>query len=186
MTNKNLTEKALKKRTLHSGKAVNFRVDTVELPDGKKATREFMDHPGAVAVLPVLEDGSVILVRQYRHPVGEITLEVPAGKLLRPGDDPARRARAELREETGYAADSMRRIMSFWPTPAFSNEVLHVFLARGLRPGPPAPDEDEFIRTVRMPFGRAWELFRKGKIKDAKTILALQAFRISGAGRRNR
>ena len=179
MKNKNFFERSLKRGMIYSGKAVNFRVDTVRLPDGKTATREFMDHPGAVAVLPLLENGDVLLVRQYRHPVGRVTLEVPAGKLLHPKDPPVKRARAELREETGFTASFLERIMSFWPTPAFSNEVIHIFIAGGLKHGNPSPDEDEFIRTERMPFDKAWELMRAGKIRDTKTILSLQARKIS-------
>lgn len=176
MKNKRLFERALRTGRIYSGKAVNFRVDTVRLPDGGAATREFMDHPGAVAVLPVLENGDLLLVRQYRYPVSRATLEVPAGKLLSAGDPPSKRARAELREETGYTAASLERVMSFWPTPAFSNEILHIFIAGGLKAGKPSPDEDEFIITERMPFGRAFSLVRSGKIRDAKTIIAIQAY----------
>jgi len=195
---KNITffEKQLKRREIFSGGAVNFRADSIRLPDGKTAMREFMDHPGAVAVLPVLAaplpklsrrwtpqsgfpyDVDVILVRQYRYPVGETTLEVPAGKLHSKNDPPAKRARAELREETGYTAASLKPIMSFWPTPAFSNELLHIYIAAGLKAGKTRPDEDEFIKVERMPFKKALRLVRNGKIRDAKTIIALQAYQI--------
>jgi ADP-ribose pyrophosphatase len=178
MKNKTLFEKPLKREKIFSGNAVNFRADTVRLPDGGTATREFMDHPGAVAILPVMENGDIILVRQYRYPVGQATLEIPAGKLHFGKDPLIGRARAELREETGYTAASFKRIMSFWPTPAFSSELLHIFVAGGLKAGKPSPDEDEFIRTERMPFARAYGLVRTGRIRDAKTILALQAYKI--------
>ena len=88
------------------------------------------------------------------------------------------RARAELREETGYAAASFRPVMSFWPTPAFSNEVLHIFIAEGLKAGEASPDQDEFIQVLRVPFKKACGLVRSGKIRDAKTIIALQAYKI--------
>jgi ADP-ribose pyrophosphatase len=176
MKNKSLSEKPLKIGKIYSGKAVNFRADTVRLPDGGTATREFLDHPGAVAVLPLLENGDILLVRQHRYPVGKATLEIPAGKLLSANDPPRERARAELREETGYTAASLERIMSFWPTPAFSNEILHVFIARGLKAGKPSPDEDEFISAERMRFDKARALIRSGKIRDAKTIIAIQAY----------
>ncbi len=176
MKTEKLFEKRLKTGRVYSGKAVNFRVDTIRLPDGGIATREFLDHPGAVAVLPVLENGDILFVRQYRYPVGRATLEIPAGKLHSAGDPPLKRARAELREETGYTAASMERIMSFWPTPAFSNEILHVFIARGLKAGAPSPDEDEFITAERLPSGKAMGLIRSGKIRDAKTIIAIQAY----------
>lgn len=170
-------EKLLKKRLLFSG-TVAFRADTVTLPNGKTATREFMAHPGAVAVLPVLADGRVVLVRQYRYPVGRATLEIPAGKLHSAADKPLLRARAELREETGFTAASVKPLLTFLATPAFSNEVLHVFTAAGLRPGAAAPDEDEFLNVEYLPFEKAWRMVRTGLIRDAKTIIALQAWKI--------
>lgn len=160
------------------GKAVSFRVDEVRLPDGRKAVRGYMEHAGAVAVLPVLDDGSIVFVRQHRYPVGEDTLEIPAGKLNGPGDDPAARARAELLEETGYTARRFTRLLSFWPSTAFSTEILHIYLARGLREGVPCPDEDEFVDAEILTFGKAWALVRSGRIKDAKTVIALQAWKI--------
>ncbi|MEI7528165.1 MAG: NUDIX hydrolase [Elusimicrobiota bacterium] len=172
-----LEEKFLKKRLVFSG-TVDFRADTVTLPNGKKATREFMDHPGAVAVLPVLPDGSIIFVRQHRYPVGQDTLEIPAGKLNSAADGLLKRVKAELKEETGYTAAKVRPLLSFWPTPAFSNEVLHIFTASGLRGGAPDPDEDEFIHIEILPFEKAWDLVKKGLIRDSKTIIALQAWKI--------
>jgi len=172
-----LTERFHKKRLVFSG-TVDFRADTVVLPNGKKATRAFMAHPGAVAVLPVLPDGRIIFVRQYRYPVGEATLEIPAGKLNSAADRPLARAKAELQEETGYTAKTIKPLVAFWPTTAFSNEVLHIFTASGLRPGPASPDEDEFVRTEVLPFEKAWRLFKAGTIRDAKTIIALQAWKI--------
>lgn len=171
------TEKKHKERLLFSG-TVKFRADTVKLPNGKKATREFVDHPGAVAILPVLPDGRVVFVRQYRYPVGEATLEIPAGKLHGPKDSPLVRARAELREETGYGAGRLTRILSYWPTPAFSTEVLHVYVATGLRAGAPEPDEDEFLTLETIPFKKAWNMVKAGKLRDSKTIIALQAWKI--------
>lgn len=172
-----LKERFHRKRVLYSG-TVDFRADTVVLPNGKKATRAFMAHPGAVAVLPVLPDGRIIFVRQYRYPVGEATLEIPAGKLHSAKDSPLARVKAELQEETGYTARSIKPLADFWPTTAFSNEVLHIYTATGLKPGPASPDDDEFVRTEVLPFGKAWRLLRAGAIMDAKTIIALQAWKI--------
>lgn len=172
-----LEERPRRKRLIFSG-TVDFRADTVTLPDGRQAMREFVDHPGAVAVLPVLPDGRLIFVRQFRYPVGEVTLEVPAGKLHSASDNPLKRAKAELKEETGYTAAKIRPVLSFWPTPAFSSEVLHVFTAEGLRPGASSPDEDEFVSVEALSFKQAWGLLRKGVIKDSKTIIALQARKI--------
>jgi len=172
-----LRENFHKKRVMYTG-TVNFRADTVTLPNGKKATRAYMEHPGAVAVLPVLEDGSIVFVRQFRYPVGEATLEIPAGKLNFIGDKPLARVKAELKEETGYTAKSIKPLISFWPTTAFSTEVLHIFTATGLKGGKPNPDEDEFLNIEVLPFGKAWALLEKGLIMDAKTIIALQAWKI--------
>jgi ADP-ribose pyrophosphatase len=117
-------------------------------------------------------------VRQYRYPVAEATLEIPAGKLNSASDRPLARVKAELKEETGYTAAGIKPLISFWPTTAFSNEVLHIFTASGLRGGAPDPDDDEFLRTEILPFDKAWGLVKKGVIKDAKTIIALQAWKI--------
>jgi ADP-ribose pyrophosphatase len=165
------------KKVVFSG-TVDFRADTVVLPNGKKATRAFMDHCGAVAVLPVLADGRIVFVHQYRYPVKEVTLEIPAGKLNSDSDKPLARAKAELKEETGYTAASIKPLIAFWPTTAFSNEVLHIFTATGLRGGTPNPDDDEFLHTEILTFEKAWTLVKKGVIKDAKTIIALQAWKI--------
>ncbi len=171
------TEKRHKKRLVFSG-TVKFRADTVTLPNGKRSVREFVDHPGAVAVLPVLPDGRVVFVRQFRYPVGQVTLEVPAGKLHSPKDSPPARVRAELEEETGYTAKSIKHILSYWPTPAFSNEVLHVYAASGLKPGRARPDDDEFLTLETLPFEKAWRMVGTGEIRDSKTVIALQAWKI--------
>jgi len=172
-----LVEKEFKQRLVLEG-AVDFRSDTVILPNGRKATRAFMDHSGAVAILPVLDDGRIVFVHQYRYPVKQVTLEIPAGKLNSDSDSPLGRAKAELKEETGYTAARMKPLISFWPTTAFSSEVLHIFTAAGLKGGTSCPDEDEFLRLESMPFEKAWKLVKKGVIKDAKTIIALQAWKI--------
>ena len=184
MKNKSMVEKRVKKRLVFAGSAVGFRADTVRLPNGKKAGREFLFHPGAVAVLPILPDGSVIMVRQYRYPVGAVTLEIPAGKLHSFRDGRLKRAAAELREETGYTAAKLVPLLSFWPTPAFSNELLDIYLAEGLKPGRSCPDDDEFIRTERLPFEKALRLVKTGRIKDAKTVIALQAYALLRSPRR--
>ena len=172
-----ILEKCFKKEVIFKG-TVTFRKDTVVLPNGKKATREFMDHPGAVAVLPVTDDGKIIFVRQFRYPVGKATLEIPAGKLHSPKDNTLARAKAELQEETGYTAKKIKPLLSYWTSPAFANEVLHIFTAEGLRPGASSPDEDEFLRVETLPFEKAWRMLKAGQIQDSKTIIALQAWKI--------
>jgi ADP-ribose pyrophosphatase len=170
-----LVEKRLKKKTVYEGKSVDFCVDEIELPNGKSATREYMDHPGAVGVVPVLADGSIVLVRQYRYPVEQVTLELPAGKLDE-GEDALKCVARELREETGYTAETITPLLDYWPTPAFANEVLHLYVAEGLAGGELSPDEDEFIEKVELPLAEALELIRRGLIKDSKTLVGLLAF----------
>lgn len=167
-----LREKLFKRRKVFSGRAVGFFVDTVTLPDGKKATREYLDHPGAVAVLPFVDPKRIVLVKQYRFPVSEITYEIPAGK-LDPGENIRTCVRRELQEETGFKAREVRKILSYWPTPAFSNEILHVFTARGLTASAKSPDEDEFIDHVIVPFSQALAWVRNGRIRDSKTVIAI-------------
>lgn len=171
------SEKKQAQRLVFKG-TVNFRADTVRLPNGKKAIREFVEHPGAVAVLPVLPDGRILFVRQFRYPVGQATLEIPAGKLHSPDDNPLKRVKAELKEETGYTAASFKPLFSYWPTAAFSTEVIHVYIAGGLKAGKAQPDEDEFLTLEALPFEKAWRLAQAGRIRDSKTLLALQAWKI--------
>jgi len=132
-----------------------------------------MEHPGAVAILPIDKDGKIIFVRQYRYPVLNETLEIPAGKLHSKKDNPIKRAIAELKEETGFTARSMTHILDFWPTPAFSDEVLKIYIAKGLEPGENSPDEDEFINWTAIEPKKALSLIAGGKIKDSKTIIAV-------------
>lgn len=179
-------EKRLKKNLVYEGKSVNFRVDDIQLPNSKRAVREFMDHPGAVAVLPVDQDGRLVFVSQYRYPVGKETLEVPAGKLNGKNDDLLLRVRAELREETGYTAAKIEHLLDFWPTPAFSNEILRIYLATGLKPGKKQPDEDEFLATRKLRPEEALRMVRKGRIKDSKTIIALFYYELFIKQRKNR
>ncbi|PIR19653.1 MAG: ADP-ribose pyrophosphatase [Elusimicrobia bacterium CG11_big_fil_rev_8_21_14_0_20_64_6] len=169
-----LIEKFVSKKTVWRGNAVNFDVDTVRLPNGKLATREFMSHPGAVGVVPFLDRDTVVLVRQYRHPVGRVTLELPAGK-LDARESPLACVKRELVEETGYTARKIATLIQYWPTPAFSDEVLHLYIATGLRAGRMNTDEDEFLEVVHMPFKKAVELVRRGKIRDSKTVIGLLA-----------
>ena len=173
---KDLEEVRVRRRLVYRGRAVCFRADRIRLPNGNRAVREFMDHPGAVAALPLLGPRTIVLVEQYRYPVGTTTLEIPAGKLA-PGEAPLRCLRRELREETGYRAARIRHLAQFWPTPAFSNELLRIYLAEGLTPGPSSPDEDEFLRVVRLPLAEALRRVGDGRIKDSKTVIALLTYR---------
>lgn len=169
-----LIERFVSKKTIWRGRAVDFRVDTVKLPNGKKATREFLDHPGAVGIVPFLNKDTVVMVRQYRHPVGEVTLELPAGKLDK-GENPLACVKRELAEETGYTAKKISRLVDYWPTPAFANEVLHLYVATGLKPGKMNTDDDEFLQCVTVPLKTAMRMVLDGRIKDSKTIIGLLA-----------
>lgn len=171
---KGFVETVVRRRLVHRGRAINFFADEVRLPDGTKAFREYVGHPGAVAVVPFLDPKTIILVRQYRYPVRALTWEIPAGKLEK-GEAPLACLRRELREETGYTAKRVKRLVTFWPAPAFSDERLHVYRADGLTPGRARPDEDEFIEARAVPFATALAWIRSGKIRDAKTTIGLQA-----------
>ncbi|MEF3280805.1 MAG: NUDIX hydrolase [Elusimicrobiota bacterium] len=170
---KKIIEKNYREKRIYKGKAISFMVDTVILPNGKKATREFMDHPGAVAVLAVNKKNEIIFVQQYRYPVNKITYEIPAGKLNFKGDNFLKRARAELMEETGYTARRLNHLIDFWPTPAFSNEILRIYIARDLKKGAASPDEDEFLNVKKIKDVDALKMIKKGDIKDSKTIIAV-------------
>lgn len=172
-------EKLVRKKLLHRGRAVSFWVDTVRLSTGLEATREYMGHPGAVGVVPILTEqgmaSRVVLVRQYRHPVGELTLELPAGKLDKK-EKLLPCVRRELEEETGYRAKRIEKLMSFWPTCAFSDEVIYLYTARGLHKGRFRPDDDELIEPVILPLSETLRLIKTGRIKDSKTIIGLLAY----------
>lgn len=169
-----LIETFVSKKTVWRGNAVDFDVDTVRLPNGKLATREYISHPGAVGVVPFLNRDTIVMVRQYRHPVGEVTLELPAGK-IDPRESILTCIKRELAEETGYTARVFTPLIRYWPTPAFANEVLHLYVATGLKEGRVNADEDEFLEVVNVPFRKAVEMVRRGKIRDSKTVVGLLA-----------
>ena len=144
----------------------------MELSDGRKADRELVIHPGAVAILPILEDGRILLVRQYRHAVGGELLEIPAGKLDVEGESPLECAIRELREETGYEAGEWKELFTFYTSPGFSDERIVLFRASSLRKiGTPAPGEITGLEPVEA--GSVRRSIESGKIVDGKTILAL-------------
>ncbi|GAB7386189.1 ADP-ribose pyrophosphatase [Bacillaceae bacterium] len=168
-------EKTVSSETIFRGKVVTLQVDTVQLPNGKLATREIVKHSGAVAVLAVTDDERLILVRQFRKPLERELYEIPAGK-LEPGEDSLACAQRELLEETGYSADRFRHLASFYTSPGFADELLHVYRAEGLRRGEARPDEDEFVETVSVTLEEAYALIAAEKIRDAKTVFAVYAW----------
>lgn len=170
--NEALLENPIASERVYEGKMINIRRDTVILPNGKTAIREVVEHPGAVAIVPIFADGKVILVRQFRHPVGQLLLEIPAGKLDK-GEDPDDCARRELAEETGFAAANLKRLASIVTTPGFTNEIIHIYIATGLTPTMQQPDEDEFLAVEQYDRDQIRDLITAGQLVDAKTILGL-------------
>lgn len=173
MTQDRLTETVTAREDIFSGKVIHVQKWTVELPDGGTSFREIALHRGAAAVVPIDEEGNVYLVRQYRCALGRLTLEIPAGKLDREGEDRLLCAKRELKEETGFTARSWEKLTDLATTPGFTNEVIGVYLATGLEKGEVSPDEDEFIDMVKLPFAEALKLVTDGKISDSKTIVGL-------------
>jgi len=162
----------LRSECVYQGRVIGLRVDEVSLPSGGTLDREFVTHPGAVAIVALLEDGEVLLVEQWRHAVGKTLYEIPAGTLS-PGEAPLSCADRELGEETGYTAARMEPLVSFYSAPGFCTERLHVFLATGLTPGEQHTEEDEDIRVTAVPWEQALAMCLDGSIEDAKTIAGL-------------
>lgn len=168
----------LSSRPVHRGRIVDLSIDTVRFPDGSTGQLEMIRHSGAAAVLPVLgdvgdPDPEILLIRQYRYAAGGYLFEVPAGRPDREGEDWEVCARRELEEETGLVARSLTRLTSILTTPGFTDERIHLFLARDLQEGSIAPDEDEFIELARMRLSEALEMVETERIVDAKTICTL-------------
>lgn len=169
-----LIEKTLTSKRIYEGKILNLRVDRVLLPNGKESGREVVEFSQAVAVVAITGEGQVLFVSQYRYPVGEVLLEIPAGKMDK-NENPEECARRELKEETGYTASKMEKICEFYTTPGFTNELMHVFLAQGLTTGEQSPDEDEFVKLEELAMGDAIQAIFDGTIRDGKTIAGLLA-----------
>ena len=167
-----LIEKKITSTKVYQGSFLKIYQDKVMLPDGREASREYIKHPGATAVVPITEDGHIVMVRQYRYPVGKVTLEIPAGK-LDAGEEPLICAQRELKEETGYVADSWTKLTSLLTTPGFTDEVIHLYKAEGMRFDKACPDEDEFIHTCLYTPEELRQMIADETITDAKTLIAL-------------
>jgi len=158
------------------GRVISLQVDEVRLPNGEIVTREIIRHPGAVAILALYE-GKMIVVEQYRKPLEKSQVEIPAGK-LDPGEEPLEAARRELEEETGFTAGSIRPINSFYTSPGFADELLHLYIAEDLKPGALRLDDDEFLECEAITLEEAKRLIADNRISDAKTILAVYAWQL--------
>lgn len=169
----NLTEKQLKAEYIYKGKIINLRRDEALLPDGSVALREVVEHPGGVCVAALTDNDELLFVRQFRYPYFKETLELPAGKRDRAGEDPLECGKRELREETGAVAQNYISLGTLYPTPGYVDEVIYMYLATHLTFGEQCPDEDEFLDLVRLPLEQAVDMVLDGKICDAKTQAAV-------------
>jgi len=155
------------------GAVFSFVSEDVTLPNGSRTKLAMVRHPGSTAVVPLFEDGTVLMEHQYRHAVRKYLLEIPAGT-MEPGESPLICAKRELEEETGYVAEQFVEMCRVDIIPAYSDEKIHVFLARGLKPTEQKLDKDEIIEIVKYPFEETLEMIERGRISDALTVLALQ------------
>ena len=166
-----LAEKKISGDGVYDGIFLKMKRDTVALPDGQYAVREYLEHPGAVAILAILDDGRVLLERQYRYPIAQAVIEIPAGK-LNAGEDPLLCAQRELQEETGYTAKHWSKIRRIHPVISYSTEFIDIYLAEGLSPGPARLDEEEFLDVFAAPLEELLHWVEMGKITDVKTIIS--------------
>ena len=168
-----LIETCIDSERIWQGRLLDVRRDRVRLPDGSEGVREYVMHPGAVVIIPVLPDGRLIFERQYRYPIGRVMLELPAGK-IDPNEDSLLTAQRELREETGHAANQWRHLGTMHPTIGYANERIEIYLAQNLVSlGQNALDEGEFLELVELSLPEAMEAVRRGELTDGKTLSAL-------------
>jgi ADP-ribose pyrophosphatase len=156
-------------KKIYEGKVISLRIDKIQLSSGDIFEREVIEHPGAVAMLPFLDDGRLLLIKQYRHPVGEVLLEIPAGTLHK-NENPKDCARRELIEETGYEAGKIEELISCFLAPGYSSEKIHLFHASELRKVGDSPDIDEMIELYPTAIEKVQDMIMTGEITDAKTI----------------
>ncbi|MCL4470995.1 MAG: NUDIX hydrolase [Gammaproteobacteria bacterium] len=167
-----LTEKQLSSTSVYDGRLLHVKEDQVLLPNGNTATREYIVHPGAVVVVPLLENGDVLMVRQFRYPLQRDFLELPAGK-IDADEDVLACGQRELLEETGYAAKAWQFLTTIHPCIGYSDERILIYLARDLTEHAHQRDEDEFLENIRLPYDTAMEWVRNGRISDVKTMVGL-------------
>jgi ADP-ribose pyrophosphatase len=165
-----LKEVQVDSKLAYEGHFLKVQRDTVRLPDGKQSKREYIKHPGAVVILPLFDDGNVLLERQYRYPLQKVFIEFPAGK-IDPNEDPLDCAKRELQEETGYTAADWQFLCTIHNAIAYSDEHLDIFLARGLIAGESRLDDGEFLETFTATVPDMLSWIREGKISDVKTVI---------------
>ncbi|MBW4081771.1 NUDIX domain-containing protein [Paenibacillus sp. S150] len=171
-----LDEETLSTQPVFDGKIISLQVDTVKLPDGNTATREVVKHPGAVAVL-ALNQGKMLVVEQYRQPMHRTEVEIPAGKLDK-GEDPLAAAGRELQEETGFHSGELKLLKSFYTSPGFADEIIHLYVTDNAEAGDMALDEDEFLEVSELTLEEAYQYIADGRIADAKTMMAVYAWHL--------
>jgi len=169
-------------RNIFTGKVLTLNIDMVTLPNGVTIDLEIVRHPGAAAVVPLKDNETVVLIKQFRHAAGGFIFEIPAGK-LHPGEDPRNCAARELEEEVGYRAGRLELLSSIFTAPGFTDEVIHIYQASELIRGRQNLDRDEVLEVVEVSLREAIEMMRVGKIRDAKTMVGLQAVFISSGTR---
>lgn len=167
-----LDEKTIEKKYIYKGRIINVRTDTAELPNGKQALREVVEHPGGVTVAALTDNDELMFVRQFRYPYSEVLLELPAGK-LEYGEDPFEAGKRELREETGAVAEQYTDLGKFYPTPGYCGEIIHMYAAKNLSFTSLDLDDDEFLAPERIPLEKAVEMVMNNEIRDGKTQAAV-------------
>lgn len=167
-----LTETRISSEAVFDGKLLHARRDLVKLPNGEEATREYIMHPGAVLVIPVLPDGQLVFERQFRYPLDRAFIELPAGK-IDPNEDPLITGQRELLEETGYTGEHWEFVATLHPCIGYSSETIHIYLARNLSLGDHKRDDEEFLEIFTMSLPDAMEAMHRGEITDGKTMIAL-------------
>jgi ADP-ribose pyrophosphatase len=162
-----------KSKNIFRGKVLTLNIDTITLPNGVTIDLEIVRHPGAAAVVPLKDNGMVVLIKQFRHAAGGFIYEIPAGKLY-PGEDPLHCAARELEEEIGWIAGRMERLTSILTAPGFTDEVIHIYKATGLTAGRQQLDRDEVLEVLEISLEEAIKMIEAGTIRDAKTIVGLK------------
>ena len=179
---KKFEEKTLHTEKIYEGKIIDLQVDEVSLPNGKTSKRELIKHPGAVAVIALTEEGKIVMVEQYRKALEKSIVEIPAGKLEK-GEEPRKTAERELEEETGYGCKNMNHLISFYTSPGFADELVHLYIAEEIYKMENASDadEDEFVELLEISLEEAKQMIENKQIYDAKTAYAIQYLQLKEA-----